>query len=77
MDEFKGELDQMLKMPEMFAMLVCVTKSGEMIGFIELARREESTELPIRRIGYIEGWYVEPEYRKKGVGRVLVVLCQS
>jgi aminoglycoside 6'-N-acetyltransferase I len=43
-----------------------------MIGFIECSIRDKAPACETDRIGYIEGWFVAPEFRNQGVGRRLV-----
>lgn len=43
----------------------CVEERGEWLGIAEASLRS-----PAR--GHLEGWYVKPEYRRRGVGRALV-----
>jgi aminoglycoside 6'-N-acetyltransferase I len=45
---------------------------GEAVGFIECSIRDKAPGCETDRIGYIEGWYVVPEFRRKGIGRSLV-----
>jgi aminoglycoside 6'-N-acetyltransferase I len=45
---------------------------GEAVGFIECSIRDKAPACETDRIGYIEGWYVAPAFRKAGVGRKLV-----
>jgi aminoglycoside 6'-N-acetyltransferase I len=45
---------------------------GEAVGFIECSIRDKAPACETDRIGYIEGWYVAPESRRRGVGRRLV-----
>jgi aminoglycoside 6'-N-acetyltransferase I len=45
---------------------------GEAVGFIECSIREKAPVCETDRIGYIEGWYVTPEFRRRGLGRRLV-----
>jgi aminoglycoside 6'-N-acetyltransferase I len=54
------------------AVLVAGTPGGPLIGFIELAIRDWAEGCDTQPVGYIEGWYVEPAYRRTGVGRRLV-----
>src|SRR5262245_24113932 len=41
-------------------------------GFLEARVRDYAEGCSGSRIGYIEGWYVEPELRRQGLGRQLV-----
>ncbi|MGE0868462.1 MAG: GNAT family N-acetyltransferase [Kofleriaceae bacterium] len=46
---------------------------GRLIGFVEVGRRSHAEDCdPRRPCGFIEGWYVEPEVRRRGVGRALI-----
>lgn len=45
---------------------------GEVIGFIECSIRDKAPACETDRIGYIEAWFVVPEFRNQGVGRRLV-----
>ena len=54
------------------AVLVARTASGELVGFVEAALRDWAEGCRTRPVGYVEGWYVSPEYRRRGIGRRLV-----
>ena len=43
-----------------------------MPGFLEASIREVAEDSETRNVGYIEGWYVEADFRRTGVGRMLV-----
>jgi aminoglycoside 6'-N-acetyltransferase I len=58
-----------LKMP--LAVLVAIDDDRP-IGFVELFIRPYAEDCLTDRVAYLEGWYVEPEYRRQGVGRALV-----
>lgn len=45
---------------------------GTALGFAELSIRSHAEECTPGRIGYLEGWYVVPAARRRGVGRALV-----
>jgi aminoglycoside 6'-N-acetyltransferase I len=57
---------------EPLQVLIARSASGEVIGFAELSIRLDVPGLEQRRTGYIEGLYVIPLWRGKGVGRALV-----
>jgi aminoglycoside 6'-N-acetyltransferase I len=52
--------------------LIAVDDEGRAIGFAELSIRAYAEDCETDRVGYLEGWYVEPEFRRRGVGRALV-----
>ncbi len=57
------------------AVLVAVAQSDSterLVGFAELSRRPYAEGCTTSRVGFLEGWYVVPEYRRRGVGRALV-----
>ncbi len=42
------------------------------IGFVELSLRAYAEGCQSDNVAYVEGWYVEPESRGRGVGRALI-----
>lgn len=57
------------------ACLVAETEEG-VIGFVELSIRGYAEGCDTDRIGYLEGWYVAPEWRRRGIGRALVLAAE-
>ncbi len=58
--------------------ILCRNEHGEAIGFIDLSIREEYVEGSSGSpVGYVEGIYVKPEYRFKGVARELLRLGEE
>jgi aminoglycoside 6'-N-acetyltransferase I len=53
------------------AVLVAITPDGTWLGFSEISIRTDLTETAHKKTGYIEGLYVIPEARFRGVGRAL------
>jgi aminoglycoside 6'-N-acetyltransferase I len=62
---FRGES----KEPE--AVLVAEV-DGELKGFAEFSIRFQAAGCTTDHIAYLEGWYVEPDVRGRGLGRALV-----
>ena len=51
---------------------VAVDPHGRLVGLLEASIRCKAPGCATRRIGYIEGWFVAPEWRRQGVGGRLV-----
>lgn len=51
--------------------------SGSLCGFVEVSLRQSAEGCGTRPVGYIEGWFVDPDYRNQGVGRSLVVAAET
>jgi aminoglycoside 6'-N-acetyltransferase I len=54
------------------AVFVAERPGGGLCGFLEASIRPYAEGAGARPIGYIEGWYVDPEGRRRGVGGALV-----
>jgi aminoglycoside 6'-N-acetyltransferase I len=52
--------------------LLAVDESGQAVGFIELSIRGYAEGCSSDRVAYLEGWYVDPGMRRKGIGSALV-----
>lgn len=47
-------------------------EDGAVVGFAELSIRTYAEDCVTDRVAYLEGWYVVPDARRRGVGRALV-----
>jgi aminoglycoside 6'-N-acetyltransferase I len=47
------------------------------VGFAELSRRRYAEGCDTSPVGFLEGWYVVPEWRRQGVGRALVAASEE
>jgi len=52
--------------------LIAFAADGGAVGFAELSIRNIVDSCATDRVGYLEGWYVDPAFRRQGVGRALV-----
>jgi aminoglycoside 6'-N-acetyltransferase I len=62
------------------AALVAATHEGDaevLVGFAELSRRPYAEGCVSSPVGFLEGWYVVPQYRRQGVGRALVRAAEA
>ena len=63
-----------LKMP--LEVLIAVDESG-IVGFAELFIRTYAEGCHTDRVAFLEGWYVVPQARRRGVGRALIVAAEA
>jgi aminoglycoside 6'-N-acetyltransferase I len=52
--------------------MVAEDEGGALLGFIELSERRWAEGCMTSPVGYVEGWFVAPAARRKGVGRALM-----
>lgn len=48
-----------------------------LLGFVEVSIRSHVEGCRGPRVGYVEGWYVVPESRGRGIGRLLIEAAES
>jgi aminoglycoside 6'-N-acetyltransferase I len=72
--EHDAEADRFLRgaSAEPLAVLVAEDPRGGLVGFAEVSIRSYAEGCATDRVGYLEGWFVEPAFRRHGVGRALV-----
>ncbi len=57
--------------------LIAVTEDGVPIGFAEISIRSHADGCESNGVGYLEGWFVEVPYRRRGVGAALVQAAEA
>lgn len=58
--------------------LVAEQPGGGCVGFVDVSLRSHADGCdPSRPVGYVEGWYVAPDYRRQGVGAQLVAAAED
>lgn len=77
--ELAGEIAEYLagKAHEPLAVLIACDDAGAAVGFVELSIRNVVDGCVTDRVAYLEAWYVEPDARRRGVGRTLVVAAED
>ncbi|CAN5410612.1 GNAT family N-acetyltransferase [soil metagenome] len=71
-EEHKAEMRDIYEHTETQFVLVAETEDGKLVGFLEASIRPFVEDCHSDHVGYLEGWYVEPEFRRYGIGRKLV-----
>ena len=70
------EIDQILSSNGI--VLVAELASHDLVGFAELSiRRDHVAGTAVTPIPYLEGWYVDPAYRRQGIGKALICSIES
>jgi aminoglycoside 6'-N-acetyltransferase I len=62
---------------EVDAVFVAERPGGGLCGFLEAATRSRANGCDATPIGYIEGWCVDEDMRRQGVGRSLVEAAEA
>ena len=68
---FAGQLHDPLQV------LLAVDQADAPLGFAELSIRAYAEDCVTDRVAYLEGWYVAPASRRRGVGRALVGAAET
>jgi aminoglycoside 6'-N-acetyltransferase I len=63
--DIAGHIDSQL-------VLVADAGAGHLVGFLEASIRPFVEDCHSDHVGYLEGWFVEPEFRRNGIGSHLV-----
>lgn len=75
--EHKSEMLDIYEHSETQLVLVAETAGNRLIGFLEASLRPFVEDCHSDHVGYLEGWFVEPEFRKHGIGRKLVAEAEN
>jgi aminoglycoside 6'-N-acetyltransferase I len=71
-DRHLVEMGEALADPAGLPVFVAVRPTGGLGGFLEAGLRPWVSGCDSRPVGYLEGWYVDADLRRTGVGRRLV-----
>lgn len=74
-DDHKSEMLDIIEHSD--SQLVLVAESGaDIVGFLEVSVRSFAEDCETDHVGYLEGWFVDPAFRKIGIGGDLVRLAE-
>jgi aminoglycoside 6'-N-acetyltransferase I len=77
-DDHTGEIEAFfagrLRMP---IQVLLAVQGAAVVGFVELSIRAYAEGCRTDRVAFLEGWYVVPKARRKGVGRALVAASEN
>jgi aminoglycoside 6'-N-acetyltransferase I len=75
--EQRIEMNEIINHQQDNAVFVAVRPGGGLGGFLEASLRPFAEGCDTQPIGYIEGWYVDPDLRRRGVGEELVAAAEA
>jgi aminoglycoside 6'-N-acetyltransferase I len=77
--EHASEIDRFFRgrAREPLAVLIAEDEASQTLGFAELSIRACAEGCATDRVAYLEGWFVVPEARTRGVGRALVAAAEE
>ena len=71
-EDHHSEMLDILDHPDTQLVLVADMGNGKLAGFLEASIRPFVDDCETDNVGYLEGWFVDPEHRQNGIGRSLV-----
>ena len=75
-EEHEAEMREILAAPDA-PVFVAARPDGRLGGFLEGGMRKHADGCETGPVGYIEGWYVDADLRRKGVGGALVQAMEA
>jgi len=75
-EELRAEMDTMRSNPS-WAIFVADRGNGRLGAFLELGQRSVADGCSSSPVAYIEGWFVDADLRRRGVGRALVQAAEE
>jgi aminoglycoside 6'-N-acetyltransferase I len=72
LDDHRVEMAEQLADEKSFAVFVADRGNGQLGGFLEASLRRYADGCSTSPVGYIEGWYVDDDVQRQGVGGQLV-----
>jgi aminoglycoside 6'-N-acetyltransferase I len=76
-EEHRAEMMDIYEHTETQLVLLAETDNGRLVGFLEASIRPFVEDCHSDHVGYLEGWFVLPEFRKQGIGKILVQKAEN
>jgi aminoglycoside 6'-N-acetyltransferase I len=70
--EHRAEMLDIIQHPDAQLILIAENNAGKLVGFLEASIRPFVEDCQTDHVGYLEGWFVEPDFRQFGIGTILV-----
>ncbi len=77
--EHREEIDRFFRghAADPLAVLLAEDATGQAVGLAELSVRPHAEGCHTDRVAYLEGWFVVPDARGRGIGRALVAAAEE
>lgn len=75
--EHKAEIVAIIEHPDTQAVIVAEAINGHLVGFLEASIRSWVEDCETDHVGYLEGWFVESGYRRRGIGTDMVSAAEA
>lgn len=75
--EHQAEMLDIMEHPDTQLVLVAELSTGGLAGFLEASIRPFVEDCHSDQVGYLEGWFVEPDLRRMGIGSALVKAAEK
>jgi aminoglycoside 6'-N-acetyltransferase I len=75
--EMLAEMDQFISTPQATPVFVAQRENGALGGFLEGGLRKYADGCESSPVGYIEGWFVDEDLRRSGIGGQLVSAMEA
>lgn len=76
-DDHRSEMVDIIEHVDSQLVVVVDMGDGKLAGFLEASIRSFAEDCETDHVGYLEGWYVDAEYRQHGIGRALVNFAEN
>lgn len=76
-DDHRAEMVDIIEHGDSQAVFVADPGNGRLAGFLEVSIRPFVEDCESDHVGYLEGWFVESDVRKHGIGSELVRMAED
>ncbi len=76
-DEHRDEMVDIIEHSDSQFVAVADIGDGRLAGFLEASIRTHVEDCQTDNVGYLEGWFVDERYRRRGIGSSLVGMAED
>lgn len=76
-DDHRTEMVDIIEHPDSQFVAVADTGNGRLAGFLEASIRNQVEDCDTENVGYLEGWFVDLDHRRRGIGAALVAAAED